>query len=254
MGAGVEPGEAATELDDLQHARLKISAVDVGNFQFTARRRGEVGGDVEHVIVVEIKARHRPVRLGRGGLFLDRAGGAGGGVELDHAITLGIVDRISEDGRAIVLRGGLANDFAQPGAVKDVVAEHERDRIAADEFAADDERFGKSVGRCLLGVRQSDPERAAIAQQRFEPRQIARGRNDQYLADPGEHQHPERIIDHRLVIDRQQLLGDGQRRRIEPAAAAPGEDDTLHADCSCVAWLAPVIVIVPLVARVFEHE
>ena len=38
----------------------------------------------------------------------------------------------------------------------------------------------------------------------------------------------QRVIDHRLVVDRQQLLADDARERIEPRAGAAGEDDPLH--------------------------
>ena len=53
-------------------------------------------------------------------------------------------------------------------------------------------------------------------------------RNQQDVADAGQHQHRQRIIDHRLVVDRQQLLVDGERRRIKPRARAAGENNALH--------------------------
>ena len=45
------------------------------------------------------------------------------------------------------------------------------------------------------------------------------------LADPGQHQHDERVIDHRLVVDRQQLLAGGECQRIQPGACPACEND-----------------------------
>ena len=55
--------------------------------------------------------------------------------------------------RTSVLR---RSDRAEPGAVEDVVAEHERDGVVADEVGADDERLGEAVGARLHGVRDLD--------------------------------------------------------------------------------------------------
>ena len=55
-----------------------------------------------------------------------------------------------------------------------------------------------------------------------------RSRNDQDLADPRQHQRGQRIIDHRLVVDRQQLLRGHQGHRVKPRAAATGKNDTLQ--------------------------
>ena len=50
------------------------------------------------------------------------------------------------------------------------------------------------------------PQLAAIAEQAAELRQVVRRRDHQDVADAGQHQHRQRIVDHRLVVDRQQLL------------------------------------------------
>ena len=55
----------------------------------------------------------------------------------------------------------------------------------------------------------------------------SRRRDEQDVADAGQHQRRQRIVDHRLVVDRQQLLRHDLRDRIEPRAGAAGEDDSL---------------------------
>jgi hypothetical protein len=46
---------------------------------------------------------------------------------------------------------------------------------------------------------------------------------------PGEHQRGQRVVDHRLVVDRQQLLAHGLGQRMQARARAAGQDDALHA-------------------------
>ena len=44
---------------------------------------------------------------------------------------------------------------------------------------------------------------------------------------PRQHQRGQRIVDHRLVVDRQQLLRRHERQRMQPRAGAAGENDAL---------------------------
>src|SRR5690606_38054678 len=67
----------------------------------------------------------------------------------------------------------------------------------------------------------------SVAKQGLEQRLLVRGVDDQHLADPRQHQHAERVVDHRLVVDRQQLLADGPGDRIQARARAASEDDAL---------------------------
>ena len=54
----------------------------------------------------------------------------------------------------------------------------------------------------------------------------SRGVDDQQeLADARQHQRRQRVVDHRLVVNRQQLLADGHGHRVQACARAPGEDD-----------------------------
>jgi len=49
--------------------------------------------------------------------------------------------------------------------------------------------------------------------------------SQQDLANAGQHQGRERVVDHRLVVDRQQLLADRPGDRVQACAAAAGQDD-----------------------------
>ena len=140
-----------------------------------------------------------------------------------------LVDVIGEDGGAILARRRVGELVAKPVAVEHVVAENERDAIAADKVAAEDEGMGEADRLVLDDVTEPDAPVRAVAEQVPVKGQMLARRNQQDVADAGEHQHRQRVIDHRLVVDRQQLLVDGERRRIKPRARAAGEDDALHA-------------------------
>ena len=110
-------------------------------------------------------------------------------------------------------------------AVEDVVAEDKGRVVVADEVGADDEGLGETIRAGLDGVLQVDAPRAAIAEELFEARGVLRGGDDQDVADAGQHQRGQRVVDHRLVVDRQQLLGDRQGGGMEPGAGAASEDE-----------------------------
>ena len=131
-------------------------------------------------------------------------------VELGHAIALGVVDPVSEDGGLGILlcrTDGLAQHLRESGAVEDVVAQHEAYRIVADELAPYDEGLREPVGRRLLGIGEAHTEIAPVAKQTLESGQVLRGGDDEYLSYPRLHQRGKGIIDHRLVKNRQHLLG-----------------------------------------------
>jgi hypothetical protein len=55
-----------------------------------------------------------------------------------------------------------------------------------------------------------------------------RSRNDQNIPDTGKHEHAQRVIDHRLIIDRKKLFRNGYRQRIKTRTTATGEDNAFH--------------------------
>ena len=71
MGAGIEPGIAAAELDDMKLLKFQVAPVDVGDFKLAAGRGTQVGGNVEHRVVIEIKPGDRPIGDEVGWLFDD---------------------------------------------------------------------------------------------------------------------------------------------------------------------------------------
>lgn len=228
-GAGVQPRVAATEGDDGQRPLLQVHLVERGDLQLAARGRLHpmgLGGDVARV---EVQAGDGVGALGLGGLLLD-GDGPPLAVELHDAEALGVVHVIAEDrgaARLGVLHG--ARQVArQAVAVEDVVAEHEGARLAVNELLADGECLGQAVGARLLGVGQVHAVARAVTEQALEVGQVGRRGDDQDVPDARQHEGAERVVDHGLVVDRQQLLGGHERERVQARAGPAGEDDAFH--------------------------
>ena len=185
-----------------------------------------LGGDVARV---EVQAGDGVGALGALGLLLDGDGPALA-VELHDAEALGVVHVVAEDrgaARLGVLHG--ARQVArQAVAVEDVVAEHERARLAGDEVLADGEGLCQAVGARLLGVGEVHAVARAIPEQALEVRQVGRRGDDKDVPDARQHEGAERVVDHGLVVDRQQLLGGHECERVQARAGPAGEDDALH--------------------------
>ena len=228
-GAGVQPRVAAAEGHDGERPLLQVHLVERGDLQLAAGRGLNLVGLGGHVARVEVQAGDGVAGLGLGGLLLDGYGPALR-IELHDAEALGVVHVVAEDrgaARLGVLHG--ARQVArQAVAVEDVVAEHERARLAGDEPLADGEGLRQAVGARLLGVGEVHAVARAVPEQALEVRQVGRRGDDQNVPDARQHEGAERVVDHGLVVDRQQLLGGHECERVQARAGPAGEDDALH--------------------------
>ena len=214
-GAGVQPRVPAAQGDDRQRPLLQVHPVEVGDLQLAARgglHPMRFGGDVARV---EVQAGDGVGALGLGGLLLDGDGPALS-VELHDPEALGVVHVVAEDrgaARLGVLHG--ARQVArQAVAVEDVVAQHERARLAGDELLADGEGLRQAVRARLLGVGEVHAVARAVPEQALEVGQVGRRGDDQDVPDARQHEGGQRVVDHGLVVDRQQLLGGHERERV----------------------------------------
>ena len=226
MGPGVEPGIAAAHPFDAEQALVQVHLEQRGDLQLTPVRRFDPPGPLRRRAVEEVEPRHRVVRR-RHRRFLDDLLGLAGGVELDHAIAFRIRDAIAEHRAADRLGIGLGQQVGQAVAEEDVVAQHHGRRRAGQEILGQQIGLRQTVRRGLDDVFEPHPPLAAVAQGALELLLVDRGGDHRDLADPGQHQHRDREIDHRLVVDRQQLLRDAPGDRIEPRARAARQNDAL---------------------------
>ena len=228
-GAGVEPRVAAAQGDDGQRPLLQVHLVERGDLQLAARRRLDLVGLGGHVARVEVQAGDGVGALGLGWLLLD-GDGPPLAVELHDAEALGVVHVVAEDRGAARLGvlDGARQVAAEAVAVEDVVAEHQGARLAVNELLADGEGLRQAVGARLLGVGEVDAVARAVPEQALEVGQVGRRGDDQDVPDARQHEGGQRVVDHGLVVDRQQLLGGHERERVQAGAGPAGEDDAFH--------------------------
>ena len=228
-GAGVEPRVASAEGDHGQRPLIQVHLVERGDLQLPAGGRLNLVGFGGHVSRVEVQAGDGVGALGLGGLLLD-GDGPPLAVELHDAEALGVVHVVAEDrgaARLGVLDG--ARQVARKAvAVEDVVAEHQRARLAGDELLADGECLCEAVRAGLLGVGEVHAVARAVAEQALEVGEVRRRGDDQDVPDARKHEGGQRVVDHGLVVDRQQLLGGHERERVQAGAGPAGEDDAFH--------------------------
>ena len=228
-GAGVEPRVAAAEGHDGQRPLLQVHLVERRDLQFPAGGRLDLVGLGGHVARVEVQAGYGVGALGLGGLLLD-GNGAALAVELHDAEALGVVHVVAEDRGAARLGvlDGARQVAAEAVAVEDVIAEHQRARLAVDEVLADGEGLRQAVRRGLLGVGEVHAVARAVPEQALEVGEVGRRGDDQDVPDARQHEGGQRVVDHGLVVDRQQLLGGHERERVQAGAGPAGEDDAFH--------------------------
>ena len=228
-GAGVQPRVPAAQGDDGQRPLLQVHPVEVGNLQLAARgglHPMRLGG---HVARVEVQAGDGVGALGLGGLLLD-GDGPPLAVELHDAEALGVVHVVAEDRGAARLGvlDGARQVAGKAVAVEDVVAQHQGARLAGDELLADGEGLRQAVGARLLGVGEVHAVARAVPEQALEVGQVGRRGDDQDVPDARQHEGGQRVVDHGLVVDRQQLLGGHERERVQAGAGPAGEDNAFH--------------------------
>ena len=214
-GAGVQPRVAAAEGHHGQRPLLQVHLVERGDLELAAGRGPHFVRLGCHVARVEVQAGDGVGALGFGGLLLDGDGPALP-VELHDTEALGVVHVVAEDRGAARLGvlDGARQVAGQAVAVEDVVAEHQRARLAGDEVLADGEGLGQAVGARLLGVGEVDAVARAVTEQALEVGEVRRRGDDQDVPDARQHEGGQRVIDHGLVVDRQQLLGGHERERV----------------------------------------
>ena len=228
-GAGVEPRVAAAEGHDGQRPLLQVHLVERGDLELAAGRRlhpMRLGG---HVARVEVQAGDGVGALGALGLLLD-GDGPPLAVELHDAEALGVVHVVAEDRGAARLGvlDGARQVAGQAVAVEDVVAQHQGARLSADEVLADGEGLRQAVRARLLRVGEVHAVARAVPEQALEVGQVGRRGDDQDVPDARQHEGGQRVVDHGLVVDRQQLLGGHERERVQARAGPAGEDDAFH--------------------------
>ena len=129
---------------------------------------------------------------------------------------------VGKHAAALLAGHGTAEQVLEVVAVIDVVAQYQGRQVVADKVFANQKGLGQPVRRGLHGVTDIQPPAPTVAEQLFEARGVLRGGDDQNVANARQHQGGQRVINHRLVVHRQQLLGNRQGRWVQTGAGTAG--------------------------------
>lgn len=224
--AGVEPGHTAAETFDTEFTALEVGVVQRRDLKLTSVRRSQRLRQLDDAAIVEVQAGDGDVRR-CGGRLLDDTADASLGIELDDAEPFRVSDFVAEDDGAGREFGRRAKNRGEPMSEEDVVAEDQADRIIGDEHFADEERLREATRFRLDRIGDRYAPLRAVAEEASEGVVVFGGGDDQDLPDAGEHEHRQRVVDHRLVIDVKQLLADDVGGGAESSGSAASQDNAL---------------------------
>lgn len=230
-GAGIQPGGASPEGDDPQATLCEVEALEVGDLQLAARGGAQAAGQRGRVRREKIQSGNRVVGFRIRGLLLDGEHIALG-ADLDHAVGPGVGHAGGEDRGLLRARVGRTELLGEVLPVEEVVPKGEGEGFGAFEKAAirgDRQRLGHTVGGRLDGVAESGAEAGSIAEQALEEGAIRGGRDEEDVAQARQQEHGKRVVDHRFVVNGQQLFARSEGHRIEPGAGSAGEEDAAPA-------------------------
>ncbi len=227
MIARIQPGKAAPQSLHAQVAPAQIFVVDTRDLDLPARRRLHIGRDTDHIIVIEIKPRHGIIalRLCRLLLYGKRPAVL---VKLHHAVLSGIPHIVAEDRRPFFSGSHLAKHPGKALPIENIIPQHERHPVIPDKIRPDDKSVRQSSRVFLHGIFHPQAELFARSEQFPKGRKVSRCGYDQDLPDPCQHKYGQRIVDHRFIVNRHNLLGDCLCQRIQPCARAARKNNSLH--------------------------
>ena len=146
-------------------------------------------------------------------------------VKSHHTVAFGIVHMVGKHGGTGAAGAGMGELLDQVMPMKNIVAQHQRAGLPRHKAAANDEGLRQAVWAGLHRIRNIHAPLASVAQEFGKAGRVLRGGDQQHLADAGQHQGAQGVVDHRLVVHRHQLLADCLRNRVKPRTRAAGQND-----------------------------
>src|SRR3712207_392156 len=109
--------------------------------------------------------------------------------------------------------------------VEEVITKDERAWLAANKLFSDQKGLRHTLRSRLDRIIDGQPQSLAISKERLVELEMVRRRNNEDLADIGQHEDRKGIINHGFVKDGQDLFGEGRGQRIQARAGSARQDD-----------------------------
>src|SRR5439155_15459598 len=175
----------------------------------------------------EVHANRNEVALGMLRFFLEPA-------NLPRRIQLGYPEPVrirypmKERARPPSSRFELARNPVELWPPQDVVAQDTAERVVAHEIPGEADGVGDTQSAALIAIRQIEAEVRAVGQQLDDVADALPADDDEDLLDAHPRERLDRVIDHRPVVDRQQVLIGDDRQRIQARGRPARQHDPLH--------------------------
>jgi len=162
------------------------------------------------------------------GWFFFQADGLAILVELHHAVALWVPHGVRENNRAVFQLGSAAQHFRQAVPKENIIAQYQAGAFARQKFFANQKGIRQAARNSLNSISKRQTPLGAIPQQAL-IQKLLFGRGDyQYFPDARQHQHGQGVINHWFIVNRQQLLADCHRERVEPGTFPACQNNSLH--------------------------
>src|SRR3984893_4299393 len=139
---------------------------------------------------------------------------------------------IREDRRSLLATGRLREQLRQSVTEEDIVAQHHGHAITSNEIRANNKGFGEPGRSGLLRIAETNAPLPAISEQPFELTTIRWRGDNENVSNACQHQGRQRIVDHRLFVDWEQLFPPASCNRITPRSTASCQYDPLQHACN----------------------
>ncbi len=201
------PVGVGVECDDVQQVLLEKQAVEVSYLEFTASARLERPGELDDRAGVEVGARNGKRRLRRLGLLFERDG-TSTCIKLNNTEVFRLLqpNPVSEHQGAANRLPGFLHSLDETIAVEDIVAEHQRHVVVADEVASDNERLCDTSRFLLDGIREVDVQAVAVTEYASVVVDVVGRCDDEDVGDAGVDHVGDGVVDRCLVVDTDQPL------------------------------------------------
>ena len=136
-------------------------------------------------------------------------------IKLYDTIFSRVTHIISENSRSLFNLGCTHQNLWKALSVENIITEHQCHTVISDEIGSDNKRICQSPRFVLNSIRHLKPQLLTGAKQFFKYRKITLCRDDQDLTDPCQHQCGQRIVDHRLIINRHDLFWNRFGQRVQ---------------------------------------
>src|SRR5690606_13588835 len=204
----------------MQASFLKVNIIDVCNFQFTATTGLDIFSNADYFVVIKIQAGNSKIRFWLTWLLL-YTDGTLILIKLHYAIPLRVIDMIGKHHAPIRIRMRFQN-ILQSCTIEYIVTQNQSNLLFAYKFLSDDKGLSKSFRLGLYRKFKMAAHLTAITQQFLECSRVFRGGDNENLPDSGHHQYRQRVINHRLIVNRHKLLTYSNCQGVKTCARATG--------------------------------